>query len=268
MYNNAFFADLAEGSAQSAREVVPFILSLIQPASIADIGCGTGAWLRSFEAHGVNDFIGYDGNYIDRSTLEIAADRFRVADLSMPLLADRRFDLAVCLEVGEHLPMTAASVLVKSLCGLSDIVLFSAAIPFQGGTHHLNEQWPGYWAEIFRERGYVCIDCLRDLFWENTRVMWWYAQNMMLYVRNESLGNHPTLEAYSKTSHKIPHSLVHPNAYVSKCESLSAICDLRSPPGLRWATRALGKSLGPAINRRIDRWLRPSSDFLLSQRSR
>ena len=63
-------------------------------------------------------------------------------DLAQPLQIDRRFDLALSLEVAEHLPPECGSEFVQTLTDLSSVILFSAAIPFQGGTDHLNEQWP------------------------------------------------------------------------------------------------------------------------------
>jgi hypothetical protein len=89
--------------------------------------------------------------------------------------------------------------------------LFSAAIPTQGGVHHVNEQWAQYWRALFAERGYVCVDCLREMFWDAKQVEWWYRQNMFLYVATQALERYPKLsEAYSR-SYRLPVNLVHPD---------------------------------------------------------
>src|SRR5690606_6408407 len=91
--------------------------------------------------------------------------------------------MAISLEVAEHLPEDAADIFVDSLTKHASVILFSAAIPQQGGQNHLNEQWPNYWNEKFRKKGFQAFDILRNKFWENENVRWWYRQNMMLYAR-------------------------------------------------------------------------------------
>jgi SAM-dependent methyltransferase len=124
--------------------VVPTVLRLVQPEPVVDVGCGDGAWLSVFRELGVNHRFGLDGDYVDRRLLQIPQDQFSATDLSLPFRLPCTFDLAVSLEVAEHLPPQSAEDFVDSLTRLAPVVLFSAAIPLQGGTHHLNEQWPDY----------------------------------------------------------------------------------------------------------------------------
>ena len=77
-----------------------------------------------------------DDQWFDVEALHIPADCYLVADLGKPLPLDERYDLAVSLEVGEHLEASLAGGLVDSLTRLAPVVLFSAAIPGQSGTHH------------------------------------------------------------------------------------------------------------------------------------
>jgi hypothetical protein len=146
------------------------------------VGCGRGAWLRVFKEHGSEIISGYDGSYVDRSTLLIAPDAFTAIDLSGPLNISGKYDLAVCLEVAEHLPARRSRPLVEMLCQLAPAVLFSAAIPGQGGTHHINEQWPHYWEQRFNERGFVKLDPIRRAVFSDPRVAIHYKQNAFLYV--------------------------------------------------------------------------------------
>jgi hypothetical protein len=134
--------------------------------------------------------------------------RFLARDLTQPIPADLgHFDLAVCLEVAEHLSSDCAWPFVASLTGLSDKVLFSAAIPGQGGAEHVNEQWPSYWQALFQERGYLMIDCLREQLWDNSEVQAYYRQNLFLCVRQEVLDSLPALQRFLDRPVR---NLVHP----------------------------------------------------------
>src|SRR5262249_37804156 len=189
-YTADFFAAHRDGAHRSARAVVPLVLGLVPARSVIDVGCGQGTWLAVFAAHGATDVTGVDGDYVDRDRLEIPPDRFRGQDLSRPLAAGRTFDLAVSLEVAEHLPESAAEGFVESLTRLAPVVLFSAAAPYQGGQNHVNEQWPAYWAEHFAAHGYRPVDCLRRRIWTNPDVERWCAQNTFLYVARVLLDTH------------------------------------------------------------------------------
>jgi len=176
-----------------------------------DVGCAIGVWLAEFAKHGIDDFLGIDGDYIDRSRLVIPKDRFVGYDLSQPLNLDRRFDLAVSLEVAEHLPPDTAACFVNSLTRLAAVVLFSAAVPGQGGTGHVNEQWPEYWTSLFREAGYRPIDAIRHRVWDNDGVAWWYAQNTLLFVR--AAAPEPDCSRLPLDASGNPLALIHPSFY-------------------------------------------------------
>lgn len=189
-YDRAFFERQASGSLQSARAVLGDVLPLVQPRRLVDIGCGVGSWLRAALDLGVSDAVGLDGAYVDRSALLVDQAAFISADLakdnlreSLGSLAAEPFDMAICLEVAEHLPFERAPSLIAELTTLADAVLFSAAAPFQFGEQHVNEQWPEFWAILFRAQGFLCFDLIRDRLWHDPSVDWWYAQNTLLFVR-------------------------------------------------------------------------------------
>lgn len=190
-YSSVFYDDIVTESLSSAKVVVPFIVDLIRPASIVDVGCATGAWLSVFHAHGINTVVGLDGSYVDRSKLLIPLDSFRVLDLASPFSLSERFELAMSLEVAEHLPPKSASGFVMSLCQLAPIVLFSAAVPGQTGVHHVNEQWPEYWRGLFASQSFRMFDPFRPVLWHDERVALWYRQNMFLFVHNDILKTNP-----------------------------------------------------------------------------
>lgn len=180
-YNPKFYRELASAQ-ESAREVLPLVLDVVKPKSVIDIGCGTGHWLAIAHELGVPEILGVDGSWVS-AQLAIPKEKFLQHDLSTPLKLDHRFDLALSLEVAEHLPASAARTLVRSLCDAADVILFSAAIPGQGGRRHVNEQWPAYWAELFADLRYHCYDFLRPKIWNNPCVTWHYAQNSLIFAR-------------------------------------------------------------------------------------
>ncbi|HJZ58105.1 MAG TPA: class I SAM-dependent methyltransferase [Gemmataceae bacterium] len=223
-YTSEFFAAHRDSARRSARAIVPLVLRLVPARSVIDVGCGEGTWLSVFAEHGVADVHGVDGDYVDRDRLEIPQDRFRAHDLTRPLHVDRTFDLAVSLEVAEHLPEDAADAFVASLARLAPVVLFSSAVPYQGGNNHKNEQWPAYWAERFAAQSYSPVDCIRRRVWANLDVEWWYAQNTFLYVERERLEDDLALSREYEVAgpHALP--LVHPRRYVEWVEWGIELC--------------------------------------------
>lgn len=193
IYSPEFFSDVAQESLPSAKAVVPFVLNYIHPTSIIDVGCATGAWLSIFRDHGINSIVGLDGAYVNPSKLLIPTDCFRVVDLTKPFFFSERFDLAISLEVAEHLPAKSASGFVRSLCQLAPIVLFSAAVPGQGGEHHINEQWPEYWRQLFANQHFRMFDPFRPLLWHDERVAFYYRQNIFLFISDDFLKTSPEL---------------------------------------------------------------------------
>jgi SAM-dependent methyltransferase len=223
--------------------MVPLVLQLHHARSVVDVGCGEGVWLAAFRRHGVGEILGIDGDYIDRGRLQIPECCFQPADLSKPLTVAGVFDLAVSLEVAEHLPPESAAGFVESLTRLAPVVLFSAAIPFQGGTHHVNEQWPDVWAALFQVHEYALVDCIRKRIWRDEAVSASYAQNTLLFVRSDVLESSPGLRAELALANPDQLLLVHPTLYLyhhsQHQETSRREAELRAHPasGLRQASR-------------------------------
>ena len=194
LYSRKFFAHLSEGSAASARTLAPIVLDIHPARSMVDVGCGVGGWVKAFAERGVNA-VGIDGDYVERKQLLIGEDRFvardlnrelDVADLCQRYGNDGRFDLAISLEVAEHLEPARSDSLVRDLTALADVVLFAAAIPFQGGAGHINERWQSWWAQKFSANGFDPFDILRRDIWGRRDIAWWYKQNTIFYVKRNS----------------------------------------------------------------------------------
>lgn len=211
-YAAEYYDDIKAGSLRSARVVLPLVFDVVSPDSVLDVGCGVATWLSVCSELGATDVIGLDGDYVDRRQLFVAPDRFRATDLERPFDLQRRFDLVMSLEVAEHLPPETADAFVANLVAHGDVVLFSAAIPEQGGAHHVNEQWPAYWADRFAQHGFLPADHLRPLVWLDDRVEAWYAQNVLLFVAARRLVDLPRLAA-SVPAGGVPLPLVHPRIY-------------------------------------------------------
>jgi SAM-dependent methyltransferase len=214
VYTTDFYKAVRDGSLASAEIIVPLVLELVKPKSVIDIGCGEGNWLSVFRNFGVKDILGVDGDWVDQRRLQIPGKYFLLFDLTKPLKLEREFDLVISLEVAEHLPMQCAEPFIDSLVSLGSVVLFSAAIPLQGGDGHVNEQWQDFWAARFEERGYVVIDCLRKQVWNNDNVEFWYAQNIFLFTRQDILKNYPSLREEFNKSKTTMISVVHPEHYL------------------------------------------------------
>lgn len=180
--------------------VIPILFTDGVPKSLLDVGCGTGTWTKAAGDNGVLDILGIDGNVLDAETY-LSAPEFRVVDFCTSWDLGRRFEMALCLEVAEHLEAKYASLLVECLVRHADKIVFSAACPGQGGQHHVNCQWPEYWQAHFNTFGYACFDSIRPKVWTDRRIAPWYRQNMFVATRDGELAGHePRI-----------HSLLHPN---------------------------------------------------------
>jgi SAM-dependent methyltransferase len=231
-YDRAFYLDQAAGSARSASVIVPLLREFVPIHSVCDVGCGVGTWLRCWLDHGVTDVLGIDGDHVARDQLLIPADKFLAADLRQPLQRGRRFDLAMSLEVAEHLPPERAESFVADLTALAPAVLFSAAIPGQGGTEHINERWQSYWASLFANVGFIALDVLRPRIWHDASIEYWYRQNILLFSRSG------TFESAAST---LPLDVVHP-------KQLAAVCE--RTPSIREALNILGQALKRRLSAR------------------
>lgn len=212
-YNDEFFSNLEKGSLEAAKVIMPLVLKITSIKSIVDIGCGVGTWLCAANSLGITDFDGYDGDYVDRSKLYVDVARFHAVNLAEEFSLDRRYDVALSLEVAEHLPSSKTDDFIGKLTDAAPIVVFSAAIPGQGGTSHINERWQDAWRKSFAKRDYQAIDYLRPLIRGNPSVPWWYQQNIMIYC-------HPSISFRENAAQAVPADisldLVHPDLYDQK----------------------------------------------------
>lgn len=182
IYSNEFFDYIDAGARQSAQRMIHLVQPWLNAQSVVDLGSGRGVWLHEWMNAGVSEVLAADGDYVDRDRLAVPAESFHACDLTQPLDLGRRYDLAQSLEVGEHLPNSASETLVESLTRHSDRVLFSAAVPGQGGEFHINERPLAFWQGLFADQGYSAFDCVRPALKDDDDVENWYRYNTILYV--------------------------------------------------------------------------------------
>lgn len=215
-YTPEYYDAIVEGSKRSAAVIVPLVQNVVGAKSVVDVGCGTGAWLAEFVRCGAERILGLDGTYVDRSRLLVPQDRFIATDLdaewSVPA-GERPFDLALCLEVGEHVRPERSERLVLMLTGLAPVIAFSAAIPYQGGEGHINERWPTFWQELFLARDYEVVDPIRKRVWSDRTVEPWYQQNFVLYASRSAISANQSLRREHEQTFPGFLSIVHPRLY-------------------------------------------------------
>lgn len=217
-YDKHFFEKQRDWSEPSAKEIVPILIDLVEPRRVLDVGCGVGTWLATFIENGVTDVLGIDGPWVDEAILQIPTEQFLPWDLRESIEIAERFDLAVSVEVAEHLPASSADKFVTSLCRLAPVICFSAAIPFQGGKGHVNEQWPDYWIKKFAHYDFECIDCLRRQLWANDKIESFYAQNIFLFCNEQGLEHsRKLLDIYREmklNGHADVQAYIHPKVFM------------------------------------------------------
>jgi hypothetical protein len=196
----------------SARVVVPLLMQWFKPASVVDFGCGAGGWLDVFREHGVPRLQGYDGPWVPAEILKIPAGCFQSVDLRAGFPPVQRFDLAMSVEVGEHIAPQTAEALVDFLCASADVVFWSSAVPGQGGFEHINERWQEDWVQTFGARGFEAFDLVRPVVWHDARVSFWYRQNGLVFANEAGRRRHGLMHR------PFVASVVHPEMYQRDCD--------------------------------------------------
>lgn len=222
IYEANFYEAQIDGSSRSAAIIAPHVMSLFPHIdSVTDVGCGAGTWLAEFKKLGVTSISGLDGGNAPEELLLIDQAEYHKVDFTKDFPEQLQADLAITLEVAEHLDEVHASSFVSNVCKISDLILFSAAVPGQGGTNHVNEKWPSYWLEMFSKKNYRFFDVLRGEFWNESRIDWWYRQNIFLVVNADCLELIEKLEVMSRYQNSVL-DIVHPDLHKRSRDQLSA----------------------------------------------
>lgn len=232
MYSKGFFANRRYEAALSAEVLSPIILAYVRaflgaggptnetdgsadPMQMIDVGCGDGSWIDAFRKEGLTCW-GLDGPWspcADAIKLDMANARLAELEGMVP----DAVDFILCLEFLEHLPADAAEGWLEWMAGRSRALVLSAAVPWQGGTGHINEQWPDYWQRKLSRLGYTACDGIRPLIWNDRRVAPWYRQNVVLYFRGDpgDRVSDMSLNAWRSVIQN-PLAMVHPDVMLRK----------------------------------------------------
>lgn len=185
IYSKEYFEELIHYEQKTASVFARIILEHVKPKSLIDIGSGVGIYLKAFYDLGINDCIGYDGSAHAVSDA-LLPGRIMLHDLRRPLRLKRRYDLCLCIEVAEHLDGRYAPLLINTLVSLSNRICFTAAIPGQGGLHHVNEKPHEYWIDLFGRKGFTLRKGLTNQIrreMTEAEVVWWIPQNLMIFEK-------------------------------------------------------------------------------------
>lgn len=206
VYNDAFYRNRNRKSEYAAERILGIVFDelAVKPNSVVDIGCGVGTWLRiSKEKYGVKHVLGVDGAYVPQKYLQVSDKEFLAENLEKyeaeklyQYNQNSQFDLAISLEVAEHIDRKYAKEFVNKLCNLSNVVCFSAAIPKQGGDAHVNEQRLSYWVDLFNQNGYLLADIIRSDIWNDKRIPVWYRNNVVLFYKKDVVDLHTKQAKY------------------------------------------------------------------------
>jgi SAM-dependent methyltransferase len=243
LYDKSFYDEQVHGSAASAASFLGYLFRFYRPKSVLDVGCGRGTWLKVCAELGSHDLYGMDGPWNSQDMMLDKRIKFSAVDLNAPFTAPHKVDLAMSLEVAEHLKPESAQSLVRSLSSVSDVVLFSAAFSGQGGVNHINERYHSYWGELFSSNGFAAFDMFRPKFWTVEAVEPWYRQNTFLYVRrNNQLASSLAQHGIMEIDNIAFMDCVHPWLY-----------EIRASQSFTEHLRDLVPSLGRALRRRISK---------------
>jgi hypothetical protein len=249
-YDTSFYGAQMERSRESANIVVPYIVDALAPKSMVDIGCGVGYWPLAFQAQGVKIAHGVDGPWVRSGGLQLPEGSFFEYDFQRakppfrPALPRDRYDLVTSFEFVEHVEEEFAEPLVDLFCGLSDVIVVGAAIPNQGGLHHVNEQWPRYWVEKFERRGFEACDFIRPQVWGED-IDPWYAQNPIAYFKGgvPSQIKDAAQSAWSEAASLIL-PLVHPGQWT--LQNMNSV-----PRGEPWRQRLTPRRVARRLGRAV-----------------
>jgi len=192
IYDNKFFKNTIKFEADSASHFVNIVLKYYKPKSIVDIGCGAGIYLKEFAEKGVDKLLGLDGSPAAAEEFLLSKDKLIIFDLAKKYNFTENYDLAICLEVAEHLEKEDADILVETITKASNDVIFSAAVPGQGprSIGHINEQPHEYWIDKFQKKNFIYLkdkteEMRREM--ETMGVVWWIVNNLMVFSFKKNL---------------------------------------------------------------------------------
>ncbi|MFA4981711.1 MAG: class I SAM-dependent methyltransferase [Candidatus Omnitrophota bacterium] len=183
IYNEPFAIENLQGL-KFANKMGEIIDIEFHPQSVVDFGCGTATILEYFERKGI-EILGIDGSEANRKYSRINVKNFVLFDIRRKYTVTHKYDLCMCLEVGEHIEEKYSDMLINNLIMSSSTILFGAAPVGQGGTDHCNEKPYVWWIERFKKYNFEFdknrTDKLRKKLSSIPDIFYWYINNIMVF---------------------------------------------------------------------------------------
>lgn len=188
IYDREFFLEWGSRHGkyvESAENVTDILFRYLSPLSMVDVGCGCGVYSHFFQKKGVQ-VLSLDG--VRPPKEESFPVSITVRDLTIPFENIwGKFDVALCLEVAEHIPEDMSPSFLQNITALSDRLVISAAPPGQGGHHHVNEQPKRYWVRRLAEHGFVynrkLTGQIMETFKREKLPYMWMGEHISIYDR-------------------------------------------------------------------------------------
>ena len=204
-YSPSFYKNRTANTSEASNIILKNISkSLYNVNSVFDIGCGSGAWLETAVDIFKPDMLtGLEGEWLPQEIINKVIKKniaIKVGNLNSELFLSNvtECDLIICLEVLEHLQENTVKFICNHIFNKARYILFSAALPFQGGNGHITEKPLSFYVELMNKNGYGCNNKLRELIWTNNKIPYWYRQNIVLFEKG------------AENNMSLPIDIVHP----------------------------------------------------------
>lgn len=147
------------GRDQHDFHVLGALFQHYHPQALLDVGCGSGRLFGLYAEHGITDLVGMD---IAEKALSLAKERYpwavtfqgKVEDLDFPA---KRFDLAICNRVLQHIPPNAIAGALKKLCTICRLVYVNELAE----SDHLKEEFfmfRHHYPTLFANQGFRLLE--------------------------------------------------------------------------------------------------------------
>lgn len=187
IYASEYYASMdRETAIQDANQLADTIIDIYSPDNVIEFGCGTGRLLYRYTERGITVY-GIDASSSALEQSKLPDECLQQHDLTQPFSTEEKYDIALAIEILEHLPQKAADTVVDSISNAAKTVLVSAATPGQGGTHHVNEQPHAYWIEKFETRGMTYQPSTTEKIRSQLKLddLMWISDNLIVFKKDE-----------------------------------------------------------------------------------
>jgi len=159
--------------------------------SALDIGCGIGIQTARLRELGWTAIEGADFAPAAREMRESGVEILPF-DLTAHATQAKPVSCVICTEVAEHIPHAHADAIVDNVTRYAlNTIVWSAACPWQVEPYHINLQYPPYWLDRFKAKGWVVDQKrsaeLKQLMLERQAQHWYGRENFFVLVPQKPL---------------------------------------------------------------------------------